>query len=173
VAEALAVIGAVGAGKTTVGYAIGDRLAAAGTPHAVIDLDAIRQSWPAPPDDPFNNRIELGNLAAMWRNYAAAGAERLVLMGVIESRASRARYRATLGLDLTVCRLTAPVPTLQRRVAEREGDASRAWHVARAAELTRILDEAGVDDYTVDNDGVSPEAVAETVLRGAGWLDEG
>jgi Ni2+-binding GTPase involved in maturation of urease and hydrogenase len=50
---AVLITGTVGAGKTSVAAAAGSILAEARIPHAVIDLDALTQSWPAPPDDPL------------------------------------------------------------------------------------------------------------------------
>jgi adenylylsulfate kinase-like enzyme len=167
----LLVTGAVGAGKTTIARAAGDLLAARGIARAVIDLDAIREFWPSPPDYPFCTALTLRNLRALGENYRVAGARRLILAGVIESPGERETHRAALGgAPLTVCRLLAPVPTLQRRVTEREDDDSRLWHVARAAELTASLDAAAVEDFTVGNDGPAPADVARTVLDRAGWL---
>ena len=47
-ATALFLNGTVGVGKTTVALAIGDLLAAARVPHAVIDVDWLRRGWPPP-----------------------------------------------------------------------------------------------------------------------------
>lgn len=79
-ARALLINGTVGVGKTTVAEAVGDLLAEAGTAHAVLDLDWLRQSWPAPPGDRFNFNMLLRNLRSIAGNYLDAGATRLVLM---------------------------------------------------------------------------------------------
>lgn len=92
--RALLINGTVGAGKTSVAEALGDLLAQAGIANAVIDVDWLRRSWPEPPGDPFNGAITLRNLRAVARNYREAGALRLVLAGVVESRAERAAYAA-------------------------------------------------------------------------------
>lgn len=77
---ALLITGTVGAGKTTIAAAAGSILAGARTPHAIIDLDALSQSWPNPPDDPFNLAMELQNLESVARNYLSAGAHDFEIM---------------------------------------------------------------------------------------------
>jgi len=171
-ARALLITGAVGAGKTTVARAAAELLYDRGVPGAVIDLDAIAESWPRPAGDPFGVGLMLANLRAMWQNFRVAGARRLILAGVIESVDDRTAHESALGgVPLVVCRLVAPVPTLQQRVRERETDASRDWHVARAAELTDILDAARVEDFAVDGNAGSPLEVARVVLTE--WLTIG
>ncbi|MFC4014213.1 hypothetical protein ACFOY2_43795 [Nonomuraea purpurea] len=103
-ATALLITGTVGAGKTASADALGDLLTDAGVPNAVIDLDWLRRAWPAPPDDPFQSALTLRNLGAVTANFLEAGAERLILAGVIESREERLRHEAALGVPLTVCR---------------------------------------------------------------------
>ena len=78
--RALLLTGAVGVGKTTVADAVGALLEEHGVPGAVIDLDAIRRAWPAPPGDRFHTTIELANLRSVARNYREAGAEVLVVI---------------------------------------------------------------------------------------------
>jgi hypothetical protein len=171
--EALLVTGAVGAGKTSVGRATGGVLAAHGIAGAFVDLDSIAEAWPRQPGDPFGPALMLGNLRAMWRNFRLAGARRLVVAGVIESADDRSAHELALdGTPMSVCRLVAPVPVLQERVRQREPLASRDWHVARAAELTAILDLTDVADFVVDNEFGDPTVVAQTVLASAGWLND-
>jgi adenylylsulfate kinase len=62
---ALLITGTVGVGKTIVAAKVGEALADRHTAHAVIDLDCLRTSWPAPPDDPFNLAMELRNLTSV------------------------------------------------------------------------------------------------------------
>jgi adenylylsulfate kinase-like enzyme len=164
--RALLVTGPVGVGKTTVAEAVGDLLAAAEVPHAVIDLDWLRCSWPSPADDPFQLELELRNLRAVARNYADAGARRLVLAGVLESRADRARYTEAVAAELTVCRLTADLSVIRDRLAVRHRhDSGLRWHVDRAGELERIFASAGVEDFVVAADRAVAE-VAQDVITG-------
>ncbi|MEU6721608.1 hypothetical protein ABZ897_60085 [Nonomuraea sp. NPDC046802] len=56
-ATALLITGTLGAGKMAVADALGDLLADAGVPNAVIDLGWLRRALPAPPDDPFQSAL--------------------------------------------------------------------------------------------------------------------
>ena len=160
----------MGSGKTTVMAEASDLLKEADVAHAAIDLDCL--SIMNPEQDRFNDRIMFANLAAIWPNYAAAGAERLLVARVVEERSELEQYRrAVPGADPLVCRLTAPVKTMQDRLLPREPGMIQAYAVARAAELDGILERAKVEDFTVDNGpGRSITNVAREVLTRAGWL---
>jgi predicted kinase len=166
--KALLITGPVGVGKTTVAEAVGDVLAAAEVPHAVIDLDWLRYNWPSPADDPFHLELELRNLRAVARNYAEAGAQRLVLAGVLERRADRERYAEAVGAKLNVCRLQANLSVVRKRLAQRHRDDSGLeWHVNRAEELEKIFAAARVEDFVVAAGQPVPEAAQDVVT---GWL---
>ncbi|MFF4815892.1 hypothetical protein ACFY2K_15050 [Kitasatospora sp. NPDC001309] len=171
--RALLITGTVGVGKTSAADAVGGLLQEAGVPPAVMDLDRLCQAWPAPEGDPFNLGLLLRNLRALTANYRDAGVRRFVLAGVAESIAERDGYRAALGMPLQVCRLTADLPVVHGRLRRRhEADNDRGslpWHLERADGLHRILDQAGVADFTVDTTRLPLPAVASTVLRTAGW----
>jgi len=96
--SALLINGTVGAGKTSVAEMVGDLLTEAGVPNAVIDLDWLRRSWPSPDGDRFNVAMALRNLSSVARNYRDAGAVRIVLGGVIETKVERDRHQDTLGV---------------------------------------------------------------------------
>jgi adenylylsulfate kinase-like enzyme len=170
--QALLVTGTVGSGKTSVADAVGDLLADAHIPNAVIDLDWLRRSWPRPPDDPFNVNMILRNLRPVARNYLDAGAVRLVLAGVVESLEERQLYHDAVGVDLVVCRLRVDLPTVRQRLAERHDvDAARLrWHLDRSGELDSILDRAGVQDLTVDAASGSVTEIAAAVVSAVGWV---
>ncbi len=90
----LLITGPVSVGKSSVLSEITELLEAADVPFAAVDLDALSWCYPSPPgDDRFRSGLTLRNLAALWTNFRAAGAERLVVARVIESRDELARYR--------------------------------------------------------------------------------
>lgn len=169
--RALLLTGTVGVGKSTTADAVGGRLREQGVPHAVVDLDELRRCWPAPADDPFHAALGLANLAAVTRAYRAAGAERLVLAGVAESRDDRDRHVAALEVPLHVVRLVGAAEVVEPRLRARHvGDPEGlAWHLQRRGELDAVLDAAAVADAEVAVDGLDPDAVAAAVLVAAGW----
>ena len=161
--------GGMGSGKTTVMAEASDLLKARGIVHAAIDLDALGiAQLPSGAADDFQYR----NLASLAGNYAAAGVERLLLAAAVEDRAMLERIRAALPAhEVRVCRLRAPLATLQSRVRRREPGMLQETLVARAAELETLLDRAGCEDFTLENhDGASVTRVATELLRRAGWL---
>jgi chloramphenicol 3-O-phosphotransferase len=163
--------GTVGVGKTAVAEAVGDLLADVGVCHAVLDLDWLRKSWPAPPGDRFNFGMLLRNLRSIAGNYLDAGATRLVLAGVIEEHEERKQLADAVGVDLTVCRLRAELPVIHQRLAHRHDSEREAlqWHLDRSGELDRILIRSAVDDFTIDTSADSVTDVAVSVIRAAGW----
>lgn len=168
---ALLLTGTVGAGKSTTARHVGELLAERGVPHAVVDLDELRRSWPAPPGDPFQQDLELENLRAVAAVYRRRGAVRLVLAGVLEDREARARYAEAVGTPLVVCRLRLDVPAVRDRLDARHAGypSVLAWHRHRAGELHDVLEAARVEDHVVDVAGQTPAEVAAAVLRAVGW----
>ena len=163
--------GTVGVGKTSIADAVGDLLTERGIPHAVLDLDWLRNTWPAPDDDPFNSRIELANLATVSTTYRAAGVTHLVLAGVMETAEGRADYERILGSDLTVCRLDVALDVVRERLSGRHAahDAHLAWHLHRAGELQGILEAASIEDAVVDATRLTVREAASAVLEAARW----
>jgi hypothetical protein len=167
----LLITGTVGAGKSTVAAEISDVLADLKIPNAAVDLDALRWQWP--PTSEWNGDLMFENLAALWPNYQAHGATRLILAGVLEDPAELIRYRAAVpGAEITVCRLVAPEAVrLDRLHGRMPAGPSRDWHLGRTVELERILDRLGVEDFAVENGDRPVREVALEVLDRAGWAD--
>lgn len=167
----LLLTGTIGVGKTAIMGEVVDQLRAAGIPHASLDLDALSQNEPAPSDDPFNSRLTFQNLAAVWSNLRLAGATRLVVAHVVESRDELALYRQAIpGTDITVVRLVGAPQILRHRIARREVGSSREWHLARSTELTAIMDVADIGDLVVNTDGRRRHSIAREILRRIGWI---
>jgi adenylylsulfate kinase len=166
----LVITGPVGVGKTGVAAAISDVLTARSVAHAKVDLDALRAVYPRPPEDPFHAHLGLRNLAAVWANARAAGAGRLVLADVVESRADVEGYKiAVPGATVQVVRLRAAIATIWARLDGRETGESLEWHRQRAVVLAAQMDRDRIEDLLVDNEGRSLDAVAQDILERAGW----
>ncbi len=168
----LAITGPVGVGKTTVAGSISELLGSAGLAHAFVDLDWLRWCYPSPTHDPFHMALGRRNLAAVWANYRAAGAERLILVDIVESRDEVARYEAAVpGAAIVVVRLQAALPTILRRLEGREAGASLAWHQQRAAELAAQMERDKVEDLLVDTEGKVAADIAREIVVRSGWAN--
>jgi broad-specificity NMP kinase len=167
----LLITGTVGSGKTTVADHIGELLIKRGVPHAIVDLDQLRRSWPSAAGDRFNSALALQNLSCVATNYWSAGARRLVLAGVIEQRSEVLDHEAAVGCAVTVVRLRAQDGVIAERLRarHREDPEGLAWHLDRAPELDAILEQAAVADAEVDTTGRKPVELASDVLTAAGW----
>lgn len=161
--------GSLGSGKTAVAGAVHDVLSTQHVPHACLDLDVLAYSWP--PVEPYNEGLVIDGLGKLWPIYKAAGAERLVLARVIETRDGLRRYADAIGnAEVVVCRLVASEETRKARLRSREDGPTLEHHLARTVELEEILEHAAVEDFVVVNEGQPVESVAKAILARAGWV---
>ena len=167
-AKVIVISGSMGSGKTTVMAEASDLLAAAGVIHAAIDLDGLgighvpEGAWPD---------LAYWNLAAVWQNFARAGATRLLLAEAVESADELDRIRnAVPDSEVVVCRLRARLSTMQQRVLTREPGMLQETFVSRVAELDALLDDAQLEDFFLENDDAPVTEVARELLVRAGWL---
>lgn len=167
----IVITGNMGAGKTTILAEASDLLTGTGIVHAAIDLDMLgighlrEDAWP---DLPYRN------LSCVWQNYAAAGATRLLIAEAVESERELARIRAAVpGADIVVCRLTAALETMRRRVSQREIGLLRETFIRRIDELQLLIDRAGLEAFTLmTDDAHSVTDVAREMLVRTQWLSQ-
>ena len=166
----LVVSGSMGSGKTTVLSELSDLLEEADVAHAAADLDTLSIMHPRRGEQ--GERLMYDNLAAMWRNFAALGAGRLIVACALEARSDLRYYReAVPGAEPIVCLLVAPVETMQDRVRGREIGMLRGKLLANSLRLAETLEKAKAEDYRVVNgQGRSITDVAREILLPAGWL---
>jgi hypothetical protein len=162
--DVVAVTGPCGAGKSSVGFDAIDRLANAGVKAAFID-GVLAHVAPAPPGDPFAYGVAEKALRALWQVFADEGHTRLLLSRVVEDEAQLGIIeRAIPGARVRLFRLVASPRTIAERLARREAGDGLAWHVQRAAEISRsVLGEP------VDAERPLPDVVDDVLAR-TGWL---
>jgi catechol 2,3-dioxygenase-like lactoylglutathione lyase family enzyme len=166
--KVIVISGSMGAGKTTVMAEASDLLSASGIVHAAIDADTLGIAHlPAG----FTTDLMYRNLEAFSRDFAAAGVNRLLLAQAVGRRGEIERIRTAVpGAAITVCRLTAGIETMRRRVRLREPGILQNRFLARVVELNAQLDDAHLEDFSLQNDGRSVTEVAGELLARAGWL---
>ncbi|MBV8911372.1 MAG: hypothetical protein JOZ89_11500 [Gammaproteobacteria bacterium] len=167
----LLLTGPVGAGKSTVAGEAARLLRDAHISHALVDLAHVADCFPVPPDDPWNERLTQRNLACLWANFQAAGAERLILCRVLEARSLLRHVTASVpGAAITVVRLRVRRDVLEERIRVREAGRDPAWYLGAAAYLAETLEQAGVEDFVVENEGRPAVEAAREALLLARWL---
>lgn len=169
VVPVLFVTGPVGVGKTAVLREADLLLVQADAGHATVELEEIARCWTEVTEGSRASFV-YGNLAALWSNFAAVGAARLLLSGLIEHRADVQQVSAAIpGAAVTVVRLTAPLEVLEQRIRLREPatpdeelDGARWW--------TAHFEREHPEDFLVESDQRPLRKIAGEVLRLASWL---
>jgi hypothetical protein len=112
------------------------------------------------------------NLAAVWANFRIAGATRLIVADVVESRNHLDRYGVAVpGAEVVVVRLTSSLTTLTLRVQRREQGSGLARHLERVGELANWMERSAVEDILVSSEGKTVGEIAREVLLRTHWLD--
>lgn len=167
----LIITGSMGAGKTSVLAEASDILALRGIVHAAIDLDSLGLAYLTSATG--TDGVMYRNLQSVCQNYAALGVTRLLLARAVEDRAELELCRTAVSAQNTaICRLTAGIAEMQKRVRTRESGVLQAQYVDRVAILDAILDHARLEDFIVTNEGRSINDVAQEMLIKAGWISD-
>ena len=181
------ICGPSGVGKSSVGWEVFTQVRAAGVTAAYLDTDQIGFCRPEPADDPDHYVLRARNVAALWPNFLAAGAQAMIVSGILETADGVRLFTAAVpGAAVTIVRLQATPATLQERIFRRgrgggppipgEQELHGAtvtlllalWEdsVATAAALARQQ----IGDVCIDTDGRSVRDVARAILAQApGW----
>jgi CO dehydrogenase nickel-insertion accessory protein CooC1 len=80
------ICGASGVGKSVAAWALFETLAAEGFRVAYVDIDQLGMLYPAGSDDPERHLLKAEALLALLPGYASAGAQVLVVSGVVDPR---------------------------------------------------------------------------------------
>jgi len=164
--EALLIIGVFGAGKSSAAEEIAHTLDRLDAPFALVDLDFL--AWFGPEDEAAHQRVLSQNLAAVVRNYRAAGVRLFVLAHAVADADELARLLTVLDMPVRVVRLVVPIYEIERRLASnvtsgRQDDLREAsrWILASKGE--------GLEDLTVSNDR-AVQTIASEILDWLGWV---
>ena len=112
---------------------------------------------PPPDADPSCHRFKVDNLADMVRNYRTAGAQVLVVSGVVDPEHGHDFAETAAEADITLCHLTLDEPTLRERLA------ARGWPSEAADEaviMMKGLADAPFVATVIDTTGRDPEGLA-------------
>ncbi len=162
----IVITGPCGAGKTTLAFAVGERLGAKNVPHAVVDMDSLRNCFPSPENDPFHVQLGYRNLAAIWENYRQVGTQCLVLADIVETPDVADNYqRAVPNAHIVIVRLRASQAEIERRLRGRETEASIEWYCNRSAELAELMETRHIGDLVIDTDGRNIAEIADEILQ--------
>jgi hypothetical protein len=165
----LIITGTMGAGKTAVLGEASDILAQRQIVHAAIDLDAFGLAHL--PSGARSDGVMYDNLRSICGNYAAFGVQRFLVARAIEDSAQLKLCRDIIpAVNTVVCRLTASIEAMKRRVQTRDSGISQREYVARVAKLNVILDRARLEDFAVSNENRPLTDVALEMLVKARWI---
>jgi hypothetical protein len=165
----LLVTGPIGVGKTAVLHEADALLVEASSNHATVELEEIARCWPKAIEGSRTTFV-YRNLAALWSNFVAVGASRLLLSALVEQRSDlRLISEAIPGAAVTVVRLHAPLSALEQRIRLRE-PAGLQDDLVGAQWWTQHFNEVRVEDYVVETENRPVGEIAREVLRLADWL---
>jgi adenylylsulfate kinase-like enzyme len=181
----LLVCGPTGVGKSTIAFRLYMQYLNAHLTAAYVDLDQIGFVRPAHRRDPGSHQLKARNLAAMWRNYHAAGATHLVAAGPVGSNAELQTYAGAFSAaTITLCRLHAGPDEMTRRVMSRGGGGSwpqpgdplrgqPAGYLRAVADRAISADGAfereQLGSVRIDTTGRTPDESADLIAAATGW----
>ncbi|CEJ11865.1 hypothetical protein BN1110_02160 [bacterium YEK0313] len=175
----LLITGPAGIGKSTLSWAIGDRLAALGIAHAAIETDELDRVFPKPTPDalalmePRTRDVSAINLAALWRTYRALGHDKLILSGVMLHLENDLGWigAAIPGALVTVIALKASEAALMERLDRREIGPGKDVQAERSLrQARRLAGEAAGTRLVIETDGRTPADLAEETIARVSWL---
>ena len=157
------ICGAPGAGKSVAAWALTEELAAAGACVAYVDIDQLGMLYPESDADPDRHQLKSEALRSLLPGYLAAGAQTLVVSGVVDARTGP-RTALGPGVDLSLFLLSPDPTVLYDRILARGWGAENADDAIAEDEL---LSAATFVDARIATAGLS---VADTAARLAGLV---
>ena len=165
--EGVLITGVYGSGKSTVAAEICYLLEQRRQPYALLDLDFL--GWGVTDFDvgARTTTLMLRNLAAVAANYRAAGIGLFILASFVSSQNELDDIRAAAGVPFRVVRLTAPLATIEQRLAA-EVTTERQEELRQAARHLADGTGAGLEDVVVASDR-PVSLVAREIMTWLSW----
>ena len=149
--------GAPAAGKSTVAWQTLTCLSDQGLRVGYVDIDQVGMLYPRAADDPSGHAFKVDNFGGLVGNYCAAGAQALVVSGVIDPESGADVADRAADADLTFCLLTVDEPTLRSRLAD------RGWSVGAADDALQMMNsliEAPFVNTIIETTSRTPDSLA-------------
>jgi hypothetical protein len=165
----LLLVGTIGSGKTALGTEVGQLCATAGVSTAVIDLDWL--GWLSSKSESGDaiHRLIVRNLAFVWPNFKAAGAQRLILMRTLGSRSETESVRAAVpDVDLTIVRLAVSRDVIVDRLRNRDSGQTLETHLEESERFAAALESEQFEDLVIEAE-VPVVDLARSLLLRVGW----
>ena len=135
---------------------------------AYVDIDQVGMCFPPQEDDPDRHLVKARNVGAVLRNFGRAGAQVVIVSGVIDPDEVPRYVEQCHGSALTFIRLTASQERLLVRNRARGRGEDMVAAVLRDAQA---LEASTFAAATVSTDGLAVEEVARRVLeRVSEWV---
>lgn len=158
--------GPSGVGKSTVGWQFFSDLTQSGIRVGYLDIDQLGMCYPAPGSDPDRHLIKARNLGAMVANFEAAGADCVLVSGVVEEIHGVRNYVDQVSQTaLTLCRLRVDHDVLTERLVR------RGWgphQVDAALSESAALDHSDISDVCIDTSGLAVSEVIQQLCEKTG-----
>ena len=160
--------GPSGVGKSTVGWQLFCELTKTGIRVGYLDIDQLGMCYPASASDPERHRIKGQNLGTMVTTFQAAGAECIIVSGVVdEIHGIRSYVDQISQTALTLCRLRASHPILSERLVIRGWDPNQMDAALRESDT---FDKTDFADICIDTDGLPVSDVIQHLRKMTnGW----
>ena len=161
---ALVITGPPGAGKTEVLAALSDLLVADDIRHAAVEVEALTSAHP-----PLEDHEWTAPVRAVCGLYRRFGYELLLITATVESQDDLDAVLGAIAADEhAVVRLEADLPTLRRRIVEREPE---GWPgldglLAAAGRLAPVIASLDGIALALSTEGERADAVAERIRAG-------
>ena len=156
--------GSKGAGKTTVGDILAQRL----SDSSFLTLDNERRALP-PSERSITerNKEAFENLMVKAEQQLDGGMSLIIDCGLTDERVTRiTALAATKGLPVHKFLLKASYETQLNRVRARDAAKGNQTDEARFAEVHGIIHSKSLDDFTViDTDTLAPDTIADAILK--------